>query len=47
MTDVTDTTTTHLSPTPQPGVAAVVYNPIKVDLDTLRAVVTTQASAAG
>ena len=33
--------------TSRPGVAAVVYNPIKVDLEELREVVTAHASAAG
>ncbi len=46
MTDVTDTHTDS-TPTQQPSVAAVVYNPIKVDLEKLREVVTAQASTAG
>ena len=46
MTDVTETRTNTPS-NPQPSVAAVVYNPIKVDLDQLREVVTAQANAAG
>ncbi|MEO7588613.1 MAG: diacylglycerol kinase family protein [Arachnia sp.] len=46
MTDITDTQSKAPS-LPQPSVAAVVYNPIKVDLDKLREVVTAQAGAAG
>jgi len=44
---LTDVTHTNPTPTPRLNVAAVVYNPIKVDLNKLREVVIAQASTAG
>ncbi|MET1051588.1 MAG: diacylglycerol kinase family protein [Mycetocola sp.] len=50
MTDTTDSTDTTESTAQQASgssVAAVVYNPIKVDLDAIKAAVTTEQEAAG
>lgn len=41
------TNVAHRPSNSQPNVAAVIYNPVKVDLERLREVVTAQASAAG
>ncbi|SFN36503.1 diacylglycerol/lipid kinase family protein [Mycetocola miduiensis] len=47
MTDTTDSTDTTAPQASRTSVAAVIYNPIKVDLDAIKAVVSAEQQAAG